>query len=279
MKLDPQAGYTGAVSLIDSPSTSPVLREKAALVLAGSADRNHKMAAKDAIKSVPYRSGVVIATALAGSQPGGLILLDAVKDGKAPARVLQEKAVLDRLRAAGIPGLNKQLADLTKGLQPADQKLAELLKQRATRFVSAKADPVEGAKLFTKHCAACHKIGDQGGKVGPNLDGIGARGLERLLEDTLDPNRNVDVAFRARVLTLTDGTTKTGLMLRVEGQVVVMADDQGKEYRVPTKEIESNRETALSPMPANFGDVIPETDFAHLMAYLLAQRAKEPPPK
>jgi hypothetical protein len=32
-------------------------------------------------------------------------------------------------------------------------------------------------------------------------------------------------------------------------------------------------------MPANFGDVIPETDFFHLMAYLLDQKAKEPQKK
>ena len=63
------------------------------------------------------------------------------------------------------------------------------------------------------------------------------------------------------------------------GEVVVVADAEGKEVRIPTKEIDSNRETMLSPMPANFGDAIPETDFDHLLAYLLDQRAKEPPKK
>jgi hypothetical protein len=57
--------------------------------------------------------------------------------------------------------------------------------------------------------------------------------------------------------------------------VLVVADDQGKEIRIPTKDIDKNRETMLSPMPANFGDVVPEADFYHLMAYLLEQRAKE----
>ena len=258
---------------------SPGLREKAALVLAASADRNHKQAAKDAIQSVPYRSGMVIAAALAGSPTGGGILLDAIKQGKAPARLLQERAILEKLRAANVPNLDKQVADLTKGLPPADKKLAALIKQRTARFAPARPDKELGAKLFAKHCAACHKIGEQGGKVGPNLDGVGARGLERLLEDTLDPNRNVDAAFRARVLSLADGTTKTGLMLRVEGEVLVMADDQGKEFRVPTKDIEANRETALSPMPANFGEVIPEAEFYHLIAYLLDQKVKDPPKK
>jgi putative heme-binding domain-containing protein len=118
-----------------------------------------------------------------------------------------------------------------------------------------------------------------GSKIAPALDGVGARGPERILEDVLDPNRNVDAAFRARVLQLNDGTSKSGLMLRVEGEVVVMADDQGKEFRVAKKEIESNRETTLSPMPGNFGEVIPESDFYHLLAYLLDQKVKDPPKK
>ena len=48
-------------------------------------------------------------------------------------------------------------------------------------------------------------IGNPGGKgnrIAPQLDGIGSRGLERLLEDTLDPRRIVDQAFRTSVLTL-----------------------------------------------------------------------------
>jgi putative heme-binding domain-containing protein len=154
-----------------------------------------------------------------------------------------------------------------------------LIKRRTARFASAQPDKELGAKVFAKHCGACHQVGGQGGKVAPQLDGIGNRGLERLLEDVLDPNRNVDAEFRARVLTLTDGRTLTGLMLRIEGEVVVLADAEGKEFRVPTKDIEQNRETALSPMPANFGEVIPEADFFHLMAYLLDQKAKDPPKK
>jgi putative heme-binding domain-containing protein len=278
-RLDPKLAQTSAEKLIDDHPTPPAVREKAALLLAGSASRNHKQAAKDAIKDVPYRSAVTIAVALAGSKDGGEILLTAVKQGKAPARLLQERQVLDRLRTSQVADLDRQVADLTKGLQPADQKLAALLKQRAASFPRAKTDKELGAKLFTKHCGACHQIGGMGGKIGPQLDGIGIRGLERVLEDILDPNRNVDAEFRARVLTLADGRTLTGLMLRVEGEAVVFADDQGKEFRIPSKDIEKNRETTLSPMPANFGETIPEADFHHLMAYLLDQRVKDPPKK
>jgi putative heme-binding domain-containing protein len=114
----------------------------------------------------------------------------------------------------------------------------------------------------------------QGAKVGPQLDGIGARGVERLLEDVLDPNRNVDQAFRATTLVLKTGQQLTGLVLREEGQIVVLADSQGKEQRIDKGQIESREVSPLSPMPANFHEQIPEPAFNDLMAYLLQQRAK-----
>ena len=251
-----------------------VPRPESLLVFASSANREARLDARDALKDAPYRTAVAVGTALAGTPAGAEDLLDAVKQGKAPARLLQEKAILERLRAAKLPNLDRQIGALTKGLPPLDQKIAELMKKRSVAFTSAKPDKELGAKIFTKHCGACHKIGEAGGKIAPQLDGVGNRGLERLLEDTLDPNRNVDQAFRARIITTKDERTITGLMLRVEGEVVVVADAEGKEVRIPTKEIDSNRETMLSPMPANFGDAIPEADFNHLMAYLLDQERR-----
>jgi putative heme-binding domain-containing protein len=278
-RVDAKQAYPIILEMLKSPETKPTFREKAVIALANVRTPEARTELNTALKNVPYRVAVVVALSLAANRAGGQDLFAAVQAGSIPARVLQEKQVLERLRVANIPEFDKQLADLTKGLPPADQKLAELIRQRSGKFASAKPDKEIGAKVFTKHCAACHKIGEQGGKIGPNLDGVGLRGLERLLEDTLDPNRNVDAAFRARVLNLSDGTAKTGLMLRVEGEVLVMADDQGKEFRVPKKDIEQNRETALSPMPANFGEAIPEVEFFHLLGYLLDQKQKDVPKK
>jgi putative heme-binding domain-containing protein len=279
LRAMPQHGFPIIRQLFADTTLPATLRERVLIVMASSAVKDARLDARDSLKDAPYRTAIAIGTALAGTPAGAEELLDAVKQGKAPARLLQERVILERLRAAKIPNLDKQIADLTKGLPALDQRLAELMKQRATSYASAKPDKELGAKLFAKHCGACHRIADQGGKIAPQLDGIGVRGLERLLEDVLDPNRNVDQAFRARVITTKDDRTITGLMLRVEGEVLLVADSEGKEIRIPLKEIDKNRETMLSPMPANFGDVIPEADFHHLMAYLLDQKAKDPPKK
>ena len=64
--------------------------------------------------------------------------------------------------------------------------------------------------MFEKYCARCHQIGGRGKTVGPQLDGISNRGLDRLIEDVLDPNRNVESAFRSSMIKLKSGGSDFG---------------------------------------------------------------------
>jgi putative heme-binding domain-containing protein len=99
--------------------------------------------------------------------------------------------------------------------------------------------------------------------------------VDRILEDILDPSRNVDQTFRLTTLALKDGRVVSGLLLREEGEVLVLADAQGKDVRVPKDSIEERTMAPLSPMPANFAEQVPEADFYKLMAYLLSQRPEK----
>jgi putative heme-binding domain-containing protein len=276
-----------ALAAIDAGKAQPVLitvlkneadpiaiREKAAQILAGS---NRNEALDELVKELqaaPARLQTVIAQALAGNPRAAQKLLKAVEEGKASARLLQDKTVQTKLNESRVPKANERIAALTKGLPSADEKMLELIKQRSGAFAKAKPDAVLGKVVFTKNCGICHQIGNEGVKIGPQLDGIGGRGLDRLLEDILDPSRNVDAAFRQTTLMLKDGKSLPGLVLREEGQIVVLADDKGKEIKVPKDDIDSRRTSLLSPMPANLYETIPEKDFHDLMAYLLTQRAK-----
>ena len=103
------------------------------------------------------------------------------------------------------------------------------------------------------------------------MEGIGSRGLERLCEDILDPNRSVDLAFRTTLLVLRDGDVVSGLFRREEGETVVLADSTGKELVIPKKRIQERRESETSLMPDNFGEIIPAADFNHLMSFLLSK--------
>ena len=176
-----------------------------------------------------------------------------------------------------IDKLDETIAKLTADLPSRDEQLRLLIEDRLTGFKKFKPDVARGKQVFTKNCAACHKIGGEGAKVGPELDGIGVRGAARVMEDMLDPNRNVDQAFRATTLTTTNGLPLSGLVVREDGKILVLVDSLGKEQRVSSDEIEpdTRRVSIMSPMPANLRDSIPEEDFYNLLGYLLEQQPQK----
>ena len=118
---------------------------------------------------------------------------------------------------------------------------------------------------------ACHQVDGRGGAVGPQLAGLAKRGIDRLVEDVLDPNRNLDPAFRYSTLILTDGRLVTGLQRREEGELLVFADTTGNEVSVRKSEIQKRIESPSSLMPANFAEILNPQEFNNLMAYLLSK--------
>ena len=75
------------------------------------------------------------------------------------------------------------------------------------------------------------------------------------MEDILDPNRNVDQTLRRVTnLALKNGQIVSGLLMREEGEVLIVADAQGKEVRVPKTSVDERSTSSLSPMPANLVD-------------------------
>ena len=270
--IDPAQAVAPLGEALARSSNPPGLREGAANGLAGINQAASRAALLAALPSAPGRLQATIAAGLAAGPQGADELLTAVAAGKASARLLQEKAVALRLAEAKLPKLDARLAELLKGLPPADQAINERIDKRRAAFAAAKPDLASGSKVFANTCAACHQLNGQGARIGPQLDGVGLRGADRLIEDILDSNRNVDQAFRTTSLALDDGKVVAGLLLREEGDVLILADAQGKEVRVPKGKVEERATSQLSPMPADFGDRLPEGEFLDLIAFLLSQR-------
>ena len=132
-------------------------------------------------------------------------LLMLVERGKVSARLLQDPQIARRVRDVGVADTDARLARLTSGMPSPNENVRGVIERVARRIAAGEGSASAGQALFTKNCAACHRHGGEGGLVGPQLDGVAVRGPERLLEDILDPNRNVDEAFRTTVATLADG--------------------------------------------------------------------------
>jgi putative heme-binding domain-containing protein len=275
--LDPSGARSLLTRMLVDESLSRELRESAAMLLANQEGGEARAAIVEALPTAPSWLQDTLAAHLARRREGAQALLSAIEAGKASARLLQQRRITIGLESSGIPNVSERIASLLKGLPPADQKLRELMDRRRAGFRASSHDLARGAKLYEKSCGICHQLEGKGAKVGPQLDGIGSRGLERLMEDVLDPNRNVDQSFRVTNLALQNGQVVSGLLLREEGEVLIVADSQGKEVRVPRASVEERSTAQLSPMPANMAEQLPEPEFYDLMNYLLEHREKSNP--
>ena len=272
LNLSRSAAVASLSTLVQSSVEPASLRTLAGQLLGSVNTAPTREVLGTALRTAPAPLQQPIALALAGTPEGAESLFTLIATGRASARLLQDKPILDRLKSVAIPGLEQKIEDLTQGLPAADDRLKQLIARFTAGFADSEVTPESGLIVYKKTCFACHRINDEGGKVGPQLDGVGHRGLERLLEDVLDPNRNVDAAFRASVVVKNDGLVVTGLKLRDEGNTVVLGDNQGKEVRIPNGEIEEVRLSNLSPMPSNFAEQLSETDLRSLVTYLLKQK-------
>ena len=268
--LAPETPLAGLSNILVNADEPMKLREKTAEILGDMKKAPANASLVEALRVTPSGLQKQIAQSLASHTEGAEALLAAIGDGKASARLLQDKGVKDRLAAAKPANLAKRLESFTAHLSPANEERQKLIDQRRVAF-AGEGSASTGAALFKQHCSVCHSIDGQGAVIGPQLDGVGARGLDRLLEDILDPGRNVDKAFRTTLLILKDGEVQSGLLRREEGERLVLADSTGKEVGIAKSEVKERRESETSLMPDNLPDLMSPEDFNHPLTFLLSK--------
>ncbi|QDU31741.1 Cytochrome c [Anatilimnocola aggregata] len=270
--LESQAANRAVATALGSSELAGVDRAKLLNDLSSGDEARVAEALKLSLKASPLRLQTLIADTLTSDKPGAEVLFSLVKAGQASPRLLMIPAIATRLNAMGGQPWKDRIAELTAGLPTDAEARDKLIAERKIALDKNLASGTRGAELFTKNCANCHQIAGKGALVGPQLDGIGLRGRDRILEDVLDPNRNVDVAFRTTTLQLADGRVVSGLVRREEGALLVLVDALGKEFTIPKNDIEERKQTQLSLMPANVGETVSPADFADLATYLLEQK-------
>ncbi len=116
---------------------------------------------------------------------------------------------------------------------------------------------------------ACHKIGDFGRPIGPDLSHIGAIRNERdLLESILFPSQTLARDFEAHILETNDGQTTLGVIKSHTAEGLLMVDVAGQEKNIPHTQIVSDITLPTSLMPMGLDQTLPESELLDLVAYL-----------
>jgi len=166
-----------------------------------------------------------------------------------------------------------QLLSMRPEPQSVSDRLA-IVESKAAAIENKKPDVALGARMFSEKCAVCHKLGEVGKVIGPQLEGIGARGIARLCEDILWPDRNVDEAFRMSILLLAGGETANGMVSDRNADSFLLTDQAGKQRRVLIADIEEEKTSKLSLMPGNFEETMTDAELASLLGFLRNSRQR-----
>jgi putative heme-binding domain-containing protein len=185
--------------------------------------------------------------------------------------------VVSTLPASWWGGLSKPSADRLASIRSLAEKRSDRTALIESKIVAMKGETIDlelGKRVYADKCSACHKLGSVGNVLGPQLEGIGNRGLERLCEDILWPDRNVDEAFRVTLLLLDGGETVTGLIQARTNVSITISEQNGTKRVIPLSDIEQEKKGEVSLMPSNFDEVLTTNELASLIDFLRTEVSK-----
>jgi putative heme-binding domain-containing protein len=120
-------------------------------------------------------------------------------------------------------------------------------------------------------CILCHRMGNVGGSVGPELAAVASRLAPRdILESILEPSKVVSEQYQNIVLTLKDGDTLAGRLVQEDDQKLVLLIDpiHPDNVEIRKTEVVSRRPSKISPMPDGLANALTEDEIWDLIAYL-----------
>jgi putative heme-binding domain-containing protein len=210
------------------------------------------------------RSEIVLAMLDARSRL--LPLLQAIQNGVIPANQVPfaRRAALLRSTDAQV----KELAtELFGNATPGPRK--EVIEKYLTAL-AIQGDSARGKRAFENVCATCHRAGDLGKDVGPNLATIRQWNPEQLLINILDPNREVAPNFVAYTLETKDGRTLDGLIADESASSLTLKRAEGISETVLRRDIAMISSSGISLMPEGAESAVSVEQMADLIAFLLA---------
>jgi len=134
--------------------------------------------------------------------------------------------------------------------------------------LTLEGDAKKGAKIFMKSCATCHRVGDVGQDVGPELASVGDRTPGGLLSAILDPNRAVESRYLNYLATTKAGVTHVGILAAETSTSITLVAVDGKKTDILRGELEELTSTGKSAMPEGLEKDISPPEMADLLAYL-----------
>jgi len=125
--------------------------------------------------------------------------------------------------------------------------------------------------FYQAQCSACHRYGDQGGAIGPDLTAVATRFKRQdLLESATEPSKVLSEQYMNTAIETTGGRVIVGRITEETADKVVIRPNplEPETVTVNTSEIESRQFSKVSPMPVGLLNTFTKEEILDLLAYL-----------
>ena len=121
-------------------------------------------------------------------------------------------------------------------------------------------------------CIRCHKIGWDGGNVGPELTDLGSKHDRRyIIEAITNPNAVIAKGFDQQKVLTDEGDVHIGILKETTDEHIILLDSDGKEIFIDKETVEATK-PGLSSMPANLHELLTPTELRDLVEFLANQK-------
>jgi putative heme-binding domain-containing protein len=173
------------------------------------------------------------------------------------------------------PAAFAEIAPALQALAADDAARRRMLETLPAR-IAKDGHAAEGRKLFEAGigaCSTCHRVGEVGNLVGPNLSTIGNIRVERdLLESILFPSNSLARDYEAHAIETADGQSFIGVVRGSLPDVLVFADAAAQEHRILHTQITANTTLPTSLMPVGLDKALTEEQLIDLVAFLRSRK-------
>jgi hypothetical protein len=160
----------------------------------------------------------------------------------------------------------QKLAGSVLKAQPASNRQEVLTKYRAA--LTMPGNPERGKQAFAKVCAACHRLDGVGYELAPSLASYQFRGAEAILQNVIEPNREVNPQYLSYTIITMDERIVTGMILEETATSVTLVRGENLSETVDRSNIAEIKSSKVSLMPEGIETQLELQGMADLLAYL-----------
>ena len=108
-----------------------------------------------------------------------------------------------------------------------------------------------GAAIFAKaNCINCHRYGDRGEGIGPDLTTVSRRFQKKeILESILFPSQVISDQYASKTVITTDGRSINGLVAPQPDGSIIVLQSNGQKAAIAKSEIDQLLPSKISAMP------------------------------